>query len=408
MNRLFDKFKSLPQNKVLASLWVGAVCLTLFIYFQLISGSLSSLRGGDTPLYILLAKALAEGHGYRDMNVPGHPLHSLYPPPGFPLILASIYKFFGYNFLMMRLAVIFFTLLSFFSLRSFLRRFSFAGERVAHFIPILFVTNFSVIVFSKEIIPETAYIFFSISSLFLADRFSRKSDILPFALYLPLIFSTTYMMKNHGISIFLATIIFMAVKAFSDTGAERRTTIKQLSVFTIVTSLPFILWQLSGLFFGDASGGKALTIFGIISIVLGGGVFTLVERFFSNLYYLALSLPSVVVNFTGLESVFPTFIVWTLALFLFSIILVGFFNTLLYKRTVIEFYIIVYIAIVLMWPVYGKGDMMRYLIPTIPFLYLYSFSGITTFFGLFKQFKVVSKERLVVASFIVLFFLYPR
>jgi 4-amino-4-deoxy-L-arabinose transferase-like glycosyltransferase len=44
---------------------------------------------GDNARYLILGKSLAEGTGYRDMHLPGTPVHTQYPP-GFPLMLAAV------------------------------------------------------------------------------------------------------------------------------------------------------------------------------------------------------------------------------------------------------------------------------------------------------------------------------
>ncbi|MDH3733041.1 MAG: hypothetical protein OEU54_05880, partial [Gemmatimonadota bacterium] len=36
--------------------------------------------GGDNAGYLILGEALREGEGYRDLYLPGSPLHAKYPP----------------------------------------------------------------------------------------------------------------------------------------------------------------------------------------------------------------------------------------------------------------------------------------------------------------------------------------
>lgn len=45
----------------------------------------------DDGLYAILAKSLATGHGYRFLNLPGHPA-AVHYPPGYPLLLAVLWK----------------------------------------------------------------------------------------------------------------------------------------------------------------------------------------------------------------------------------------------------------------------------------------------------------------------------
>jgi hypothetical protein len=54
--------------------------------------ALNTLLGGfyDDAFYVVLAKSLATGHGYRNLNLPGTPFATHYPP-GYPLFLALLW-----------------------------------------------------------------------------------------------------------------------------------------------------------------------------------------------------------------------------------------------------------------------------------------------------------------------------
>ena len=45
----------------------------------------------DDGIYVVLAKSLATGHGYRYLNIPGEPVGTHFPP-GYPLLLALLWK----------------------------------------------------------------------------------------------------------------------------------------------------------------------------------------------------------------------------------------------------------------------------------------------------------------------------
>jgi hypothetical protein len=47
----------------------------------------------DDAIYVVLAKALASGDGFRMINLPGSP-HATHFPPGYPLLLAALWKVF--------------------------------------------------------------------------------------------------------------------------------------------------------------------------------------------------------------------------------------------------------------------------------------------------------------------------
>jgi hypothetical protein len=45
----------------------------------------------DDAFYVILAKSLATGQGYRNLNLPGAP-HAVHYPPGYPLFLAALWR----------------------------------------------------------------------------------------------------------------------------------------------------------------------------------------------------------------------------------------------------------------------------------------------------------------------------
>ncbi len=47
----------------------------------------------DDAIYVVLAKALATGEGFRMINIPGAP-HATHFPPGYPLVLAALWRMF--------------------------------------------------------------------------------------------------------------------------------------------------------------------------------------------------------------------------------------------------------------------------------------------------------------------------
>ncbi len=63
----------------------------------------SSLRGkGDDAHYVVLAKSIAEGKGFRQINSPRMPMETTFPF-GFPLLLAPIIKIFGVSIAALKL-----------------------------------------------------------------------------------------------------------------------------------------------------------------------------------------------------------------------------------------------------------------------------------------------------------------
>ncbi len=69
-------------------LW--ALALTaLYIVAGLLLYEPALFPGGDNADYMILGEALRTGEGYRDLHLPGAPLHAKYPP-GYPAVLAML------------------------------------------------------------------------------------------------------------------------------------------------------------------------------------------------------------------------------------------------------------------------------------------------------------------------------
>lgn len=67
---------------------VGAVATTIAIAAM---GSWPVGSYQDDAMYLVLAKALATGEGYRYLNIPGHPAATHFPP-GYPAFLAALWR----------------------------------------------------------------------------------------------------------------------------------------------------------------------------------------------------------------------------------------------------------------------------------------------------------------------------
>ena len=110
MKRLLENAKGLLLRTATAGFldapWVLVFFALFFIYLQLVIRELSLTRATDAATYILLAKGMAAGGGYVDVNIPGNPAHTQYPP-FFPMMLTPVFYLFGFNFAWMRLVEIF-------------------------------------------------------------------------------------------------------------------------------------------------------------------------------------------------------------------------------------------------------------------------------------------------------------
>ena len=78
------------------------VLLAVYLVASLLSFNPTLYTGGDNAHYIILARSMLSGKGYRDIYKPEEPLHTLYPF-GYPLLLAPVMALFGGSFIAIKL-----------------------------------------------------------------------------------------------------------------------------------------------------------------------------------------------------------------------------------------------------------------------------------------------------------------
>ena len=94
-------------------LWpFAAISIALFaLHLTSASSEIGGHHGGDSVIYYLLGKAIADGKGYVDLHLPGEPVHTQYPPL-FPLLLAPFHLVFEKPLFAMHVMVCFFNALA--------------------------------------------------------------------------------------------------------------------------------------------------------------------------------------------------------------------------------------------------------------------------------------------------------
>lgn len=74
--------------------WIGLGLTGLHVLLGFLLFEPTLFPGGDNAGYLILGEALGAGEGYRDLYLPGAPLHAKYPP-GLPMLLAVLGWFGG-------------------------------------------------------------------------------------------------------------------------------------------------------------------------------------------------------------------------------------------------------------------------------------------------------------------------
>ena len=370
-NHSSEKRSAENDRKRLSIFLAVAFALIAFLHFSSVNDEINGL-GGDNAGYILLAKSLASLNGYRDF-VPGNTLHTTWPPV-FPLLLVPVIWLFGINFTVCHLVVVVTELIALILLYFLFRRQ--AGQSMAILSCAVFALNPYVNLSLVRILSEFPCLMVTAAALLLAEKEKNESKTHIQYFWLPILVSIVYLTRTAGLSLLTAFFLYRVYqKQF-----------KLLLWNTPILIIPYMVWtlraRLSGL--SDAH-------FNIIWLksyrdpALGTtSISDFIERIWSNIQNIAQYIGDYfVVPFAHDLSII-------ILLIICGLIISGFcFRWFKKQISLMEFYVPVYILMLIIWPVFEP----RKLMPVMPFIYLYLFLGIHWFVCLlsFNRSKVVAK-----------------
>ena len=192
------------KERILIALFIAGV----LSYFSGLN-SLLPLQE-DSGLYITLANSLAKGLGFVSTTGPvSYP--SNHYPFVYPAILSPLVYLFPGNFFVLKLLNIFLTLLLIVCIFYMLPKF-FKGNLVIVAV-VLIVLNPQISFYSRQILSEITYTFFSIITLYFLMRYQEESPVInPYLFVSIFVFFLTYYTRLIGISIFVSLIIVFFLK----------------------------------------------------------------------------------------------------------------------------------------------------------------------------------------------------
>lgn len=368
-------FQSQRAERRVLVFWVFVVSLTVLLALELADYRFSQVRGADNANYVLLARSMAEGQGFSDVHIPGHPPHTRYPPL-LPLFLSPVYYFFGYNFTMMRLLIVLAGIGSIYAVKLLFERE--ADGLTGVLVALMTVTNFYVLFYMREIMTEIPYMLFSLMAVYWLGRFSEERAFKPSATAAVVLVTAAYFTRSIGLTIYAAGLCLLLTKLYSGNG-ERRLQAKKLLFFGVLAILPFLIWSLRGLLYADPDQSYFSIFFQADYYAeesARAGVVTFFERIKHNAWLYLNTLYRPFITYVGFKNMVPTPVIHASSLFFLAMVVWGLFYRVWTRRGVSDFYLIIYLALLLVWPTYGTGDVMRYLVPVIPFLYFYFLAGV--------------------------------
>lgn len=190
----------------------------------------------DDAVYLVTAKALAEGRGYRIISLPGDPPQTKYPIL-FPLALAAVWKIdpnFPRNAVLLKLAPLSFLLLWLAVTYRWLREEG-AGRHEATAVVLLTASSGWVIYLGTALLSETMFAACATSSLWMLSRAQRNPRSLGALIGASLLAAAAFHTRTIGIALALAGPAFLLLR--------RRFGQALVSASIVfVLCLPWLLW----------------------------------------------------------------------------------------------------------------------------------------------------------------------
>ncbi len=148
--------------------WVGVVAVLVVALTLALNVIPHWIPTPDSALYLSLGRSLARGEGYQVDGIP----HTLVLP-GFPLILAAVFRTLGENFLVMNLVQALFGMGCVLLTIALLRRW--LGLRLAVLLAVLLGMTESLVRWSSRILTDIPHLFFVLLGLLLIQEMGRRA-----------------------------------------------------------------------------------------------------------------------------------------------------------------------------------------------------------------------------------------
>jgi len=172
----------------------------------------------DDGVYVILAKALATGQGYRFLHLPGAPVAAHYPP-GYPLVLALLWRIvprFPANVMLFLFANAVFTGIAAWYTQRFARRVLGWGAAAAAAAALIATATFPMLLLSGLVLSEPLFAACLLPALIAGERLVAPSNDAPAggrrALAVGLAAGALALVRTHGLAFELAMVALLALR----------------------------------------------------------------------------------------------------------------------------------------------------------------------------------------------------
>jgi hypothetical protein len=384
---MLTKLTEKQKNRVVAALLFFLVLV--LGYWRLVPGVCGFFH--DDGIYVITAKALAQGQGYRLIFLPHSPIQTKFPIL-YPALLAIIWKLwpsFPNNLFLMKLLTLIFGAATVGLSYLYVIRFRYFPRPVACIAALFCATSAMFLYFSTETLSEMPFAFLVVLALwFFETRLEKPRLAFHQQLLVGVLLALPFLCRTVGV-----TLVFAGLVAQYCQGRSLRWMMAGIAV----VMLPWVAWMLAGFgawnhnpisgYYTDYLGWWAAT-------GLGSYIKFVMKNFIHIIIY------SVTLPMEGFTNILHSITLWGFILFVIFAGSITFITLIGKLRTwrILPLFIISYLVLILLWP----WNPYRFLIPILPFLLGYFFDGIYSSLRVGKILKcslLVGLGLLILANF---------
>ncbi len=341
----------------------------------------------DDAIYVITAKALALGKGYRLIDLPMTPFQTKFPIL-YPALLAIIWKIwpsFPQNLLAMQGISLFCGASTISLAYLFLVRFDYTSRGIALASGLFCATSTFFLFFSSLTLSEAPYALISILALWAIEKQTRfPSDNPGLQILMGLLLALPFLTRDIGLVLIPAGLLTLYL-------AGRR--IRWVSLGAALIVLPWIIWMVIGPKWSENPVNTYYTNY--LNWWYSFGWLDFPKLLLVNSFYVTLGITTISFGlFNYMSKQIGLFNI--IFIFIGSLTILGILKQIKCNR-VLSYYLVGYLCVIMIWP----WPPVRFLVPILIFLLVYLLNEICK--TIYNYDIIFNKKLLLVFCFIILF-----
>ena len=345
----------------------------------------------DDAIYVITAKAISEGNGYRHINLPNSPYQTRYPIL-YPLFLAVIWKSwpeFPQNLFIMKIATSMMGSLALGFCYFYLIRFNHCSRYIAFFSCVLCVTISHYLYFASNTLSEIPFLFLIVVSLFAIESVAEKVSVTKRKLVcLGILISLPFLCRSIGLVLIVSGALYLC--------RQKAITLKWLLLGCAVVITPWLFWVYGAV--GEINTNSVRNYdSNYLTWVIEYGLHSTINilslniiwSFFSSVFYPANGVFEALKSDSAL--LLNSFFIFLGAIPWIAILIPK------KKSNPLRLFLSFYFLLICVWP-WPPG---RFLIPIMPFIIVYLFTSMNFVMGKFLPAHSVKLVIIVIFTFLI-------